>query len=71
MKYTKNTLETLPAIAALKTLTILSGFLLLSTLTAQAANNNEYEITFDDGTLFEHCMLDGGSNTDSKDTYIA
>ncbi|MCZ4272805.1 hypothetical protein [Maritalea porphyrae] len=36
---------------------------------AQAADNEPPEITFDNGQLFENCMLDGGKTKNGKKTY--
>jgi len=36
---------------------------------ASAADNEPAEITFDNGQLFESCMLDGGKTKNGKKTY--
>jgi len=50
--------------------TLLALTLSLSGITfAQAADNVAPEITFDDGQLFQNCMLDGGKTRNGKKTY--
>lgn len=53
----------------LSTFTLCLALSMFAGTFAHAADNEPPEITFDNGQLFENCMLDGGKTTNGKKTY--